>query len=849
MFNDSIIASTDSDKSMESAKQLINYHYYRDKISLDRVKLDNAIDISSNGYTDDDEYNATYILPPNTPVSPLNRNFNDSISNKLGLMFTSENLRKTLEDAFISRQLSLHPPNYIQKLKLECETSSNPSYHNVSPHGLSIIKICGKNDFKPITIPQKIKLIVDSNPQAMAYYYKDDPEETRWKSVTYIQYLQDIRRVAKAFISLGLEKFHGVAIIGFNAPEWITSNFAAIFAGGLSAGVYTTNSAEASLQIMMDCKANICVVEDWNQMNKILSIADKLPDLKAIIQYRENSFPSKSKLGDIKHLKILKWSDLDEYSEMTSEDTLNEKIESLKPNNCSTLIYTSGTTGISKGVMISHDNLIWTSTNLSNYIKAEIYSERIISYLPLSHIAAQITDMYVTIESASSIWFAQPDAMKGSLLKTLIEVKPTIFMGVPRLWEKFADKLISMNKSLYGLKKYFFNWVRDVGRRGSKALMKGDPVPWEYYLFNRFVFSRFKTILGFNSCRYFISMGAPCPSITLDFFGSLGINIQEAYGTSECTGPASINYPNLGLFWTGSCGLVFPGTKVKILKREPLKENIRGQDIKYENNFGKENCHDESKIHAVNSDIKKISSSQDEDMEGEILIKGRHVFMGYLNMPQQTIETIDSNGWLYTGDIGKLIKTSTGGSFLFITGRLKELIITAGGENIAPIPIENAIKEQLCEIVSNVMVIGDYRKYLSVLLTFKTKIDINTDLCSQTLQPSVQTFILDLLYQGSSTITKSLMKPFSLMDLIENMPLPLKNYINDRMDVANTKAVSRAAFIRKWVVLENDFTIPGGELGPTMKLRRPYILKKYAQVIESLYTESKETNKDGLSEN
>ncbi|CAK9293881.1 unnamed protein product [Gordionus sp. m RMFG-2023] len=842
MFNDSIIASTDSDKSMESAKQLNNYHYYKDKISPVRVKLGNAIDVSSNGYTDDDEYNATYILPSNTPVSPLNRNFNDFISNKLGLMFTSENFRKTLEDAFISRQLSLHPPNYIQKLKLEGETSSNPSYHNVSPHGLSIIKICGKNDLKPITIPQKIKLIVDSNPQAMAYYYKDDPEETRWKSVTYIQYLQDIRRVAKAFISLGLEKFHGVAIIGFNAPEWITSNFAAIFAGGLSAGVYTTNSAEASLQIMMDCKANICVVEDWNQMNKILSIADKLPDLKAIIQYRENISPSKSKFGDIKHLKILKWSDLEEYSEMTSEDTLNEKIESLKPNNCSTLIYTSGTTGISKGVMISHDNLIWISTNFSKYIKAVKQSERIVSYLPLSHMAAQIFDIYTVMESASSTWFAKPDALNGCLLKTLNEVKPTMFIGVPRQWEKFADKLISTNKSIYGLKKYFFEWVKNVGRRGSKALLKGDTVPWGYYFVNRFVFPRYKAVLGFNSCRYFISMGAPCSSATLDFFGSFGINIQEIYGCSECTGPASVNYPNLGLSWTGSCGLVIPGTKVKILKREPMKENIRGQDITIKNNFGKENSYDESLVHIANSEIKFLSSSQDEDMEGEIMIKGRHVFMGYLNMPQQTIETIDSNGWLYTGDIGKLIKTSTGGPFLFVTGRLKELIVTAGGENIAPIPIENAIREQLCEIVSNAMVIGDYRKFLSVILTFKTKIDINTGLCTQTLQPSVQTFILDLLNKGSSTT-------LSLKDLIENMPLPLKNYINDRIDAANTKAVSRAAFIRKWVVLENNFTMPGGELGPTMKLRRPYILKKYARIIESLYNESKETSKDGLSEN
>ncbi|CAK9293880.1 unnamed protein product [Gordionus sp. m RMFG-2023] len=783
----------------------------------------------------------------NLPIS-IDKRIQNSHLNNLPPIISTELSRKT----FSPREPAEKNSNClvsIQKLKTECDPISKPTYHNVSPHGLSIIEICGENDLIPITIPQKFKLIADSNPQAMAYYYKDDWEETRWKSVTYFQYLRDIRRVARAFISLGLEKFHGVAIIGFNAPEWVTSNFAAIFAGGLSVGVYTTNSAEASLQIMMDCKANICVVEDWNQMIKILGIADKLPDLKAIIQYRENSFPSKSKLGDIKHLKILKWSHLDEYSEMTSEDTLNERIESLKPNNCSTLIYTSGTTGISKGVMISHDNLIWTSTNLSNYIKAEKYSERIISYLPLSHIAAQITDMYVTIESASSIWFAQPDAMKGSLLKTLIEVKPTIFMGVPRLWEKFTDKL--MNKSIYGLKKYFFNWVRDVGRRGSKALMKGDPVPWGYHLVNRFVFSRFKTILGLNSCRYFISMGAPCPTITLDFFGSLAINIQEAYGTSECTGPASINYPNLGLFWTGSCGLVFPGTKVKILKREPLKENIRGQDItvkydvKYDNNFGKENSHDESKFHAVNGDIKTIGSSQNEDMEGEILINGRHVFMGYLNMPQQTTEAIDSNGWLYTGDIGKLIKTTTGGPFLFITGRLKELIITAGGENIAPIPIENAIKEQLWEIVSNVMVIGDYRKFLSVILTFKTKMDINTGLCSQTLVHSVETFILNLINQGSST--ESLEKPLSLKNLTENMPLPLKNYINDRMKAANAKSVSRAALIRKWVVLENDFTIAGGELGPTMKLRRPYILKKYAQIIESLYTDSKETSKDEFS--
>ncbi|CAK9296946.1 unnamed protein product [Gordionus sp. m RMFG-2023] len=872
--NGSLITSPNSlDQSSDPIKQPNNYHHsLKNHISLEKDKLIHAIDVPiSNGYghhdEDDDAYSS---LPDDSPISHDDQ-FSNSLSSNLSPTFTSEkNLEKTVEETLIAsaEESCSNPPESIPKLKTEPETMpKEQTYHNVYPDGLSVIENWADNDLKPLTIPHKLKYIADTNPQAAAYYYKTDGEDTHWESVTYREYLQDIRRVAKAFLSLGLEKFHAVTIIGFNAPEWVVSNFAAIFAGGLSTGVYTTNSAEVCFHIMMDCKANICVVEDWNQMNKVLSVADKLPNLKAIIQYREQDFPSESKLSHARHFKILKWSDLDRYSEMTSEDILNEKIESQKPNNCSTLIYTSGTTGNSKGVMISHDNLIWTSTILSNYIKSQHRSERMVSYLPLSHVAAQMTDIYMLMESASSLWFAKPDALKCSLVTTLKEAKPTIFMGVPR--------------------KSISDWAKDIGKRGSTALMKGDSLPWGHYLANRLVFSRIKTALGLNHCRFFISTGAPCSSATLTFFESLDIRIQEVYGASECTGPASVNYPEVGFSWIGSSGPLLPGTQVKIMKRDPIKDR-ENQDaavkygIKCEDNreLGNNNCSNGSIIHISNGDVKTLCSSQDdilnEDMEGEILIKGRHVFMGYLNMPQQTIEAIDLNGWFSTGDMGKLTKTSTGGPFLYITGRLKELIVTAGGENIAPIPIENIIKEQLCELVSNVMVIGDYRKFLSVILTFKTEIDINTGLCSQTLLPSVQKFILDLINQVSSTsskITDSFenncanadeckkestysngkvncccndkklsMNSLLVKNLIQNMPLTLKRYIDDRIDVTNTKAVSRAAFIRKWVFLESDFTIPGGELGPTMKLRRPYILNKYSQVIESFYSDSKEIN-------
>jgi long-chain-fatty-acid--CoA ligase ACSBG len=289
-----------------------------------------------------------------------------------------------------------------------------------------------------------------------------------WSFLTFEQYYQKICCTAKAFIKAGLEPYHGVGILGFNSPEWFFSSMGAIFAGGISVGIYTTNSPEACHYVLNDAECQIAVVENDFQLRKILAVRDRLPHLKTIVQYKGQP------MDDCPD--VLSWEALMALGESKDEELeteLQKRITAQAPNKCCSIIYTSGTTGNPKGVMTSHDGWTWTARSLSGFLKLSRESEhRFVSYLPLSHSAAQMADLYMPLFSGGTVYFAQPDVLRGTLKNTLTEVRPTLFFGVPRVWEKIQEGFVNSNKTNGTVKQWIADWAMDTGLRSNLANMR-----------------------------------------------------------------------------------------------------------------------------------------------------------------------------------------------------------------------------------------------------------------------------------------------------------------------------------------------------------------------------------------
>ncbi|XP_048887296.1 long-chain-fatty-acid--CoA ligase ACSBG1 isoform X2 [Brienomyrus brachyistius] len=622
---------------------------------------------------------------------------------------------------------------------------------------------------EPVTLHQMFKASVERYGDLWALATR---KHGAWEKITFSEYYRCCRTAARSFLKLGLERFHSVAILGFNSAEWFFSAVGAIFAGGIMTGIYATNSPEACHYIASDCEANVIVVENRRQLDKILQVKGRMPHLKAIIQYSEPT--------DMSLPNLYSWEEFMALGEDIPEKDLDDVINSQKANQCCVLIYTSGTTGKPKGVMLSHDNITWTAfqaSRMGDMQPGDVRQEAVVSYLPLSHIAAQIYDLWTGIQWGELVYFAQPDALKGSLVSTLKEVHPTSHMGVPRVWEKMMEKIKEGITHLGYVKKKLVMWAMSVSLEAQqRGISKSEERPFLLNMVDSLVLEKLRTELGFSGCQKFFSGAAPLASETLAFFLGLDIRLYEAYGMSESSGPHFMSGPNA--YRLSSCGKVIPGCKFKLDK-------------------------------------------EDADGNGEVCLWGRNIFMGYLNMEDKTREALDEEGWLHSGDLGKADEDG----FLYITGRMKELIITAGGENIPPVPIEDAVKKEI-PIISNAMLIGDRRKFLSMLLTLKC-------ICNaETMEPMDEMSVeaVECCRQlGSQALRVS--------DIIGGKDKVVYRLIQEGIDRVNSRATSNAQCIQKWTVLPRDFSVSGGELGPTMKLRRPVVLELYRREIEAFYTE------------
>ncbi|XP_025073440.1 very long-chain-fatty-acid--CoA ligase bubblegum-like [Pogonomyrmex barbatus] len=563
----------------------------------------------------------------------------------------------------------------------------------------------GCNSCMPLSIPGVFTKTAKLYPDHIALVSRPDSNGKR-TTYTFQEYESIVRTVAKAFLKLGLERYHSVCIIGFNSPEWFIADLAAIYAGGFAAGIYTTNSPEACEYCAEHSKANIIVVEDTKQLKKILQIKHNLPFLKAIIQY--DGIP-------------------------TENDVLSVR------------------------------------RSITIYFF-------VITYMNQISLNRQcLVDIIANIYMATTVYFTDQNALKGTLINTLVVAQPTLFLGVPRVWEKIQEKMQEKARSNGAIKIWIAKWAKAQGLHYYTNKLNGvDYKHWGYIFAKWLVFNKVKTALGLNKCRVYVTAAAPINIDVKRYFMSLDMPLVEAYGMSESGGAHTlINYKEYSL---NGVGHPLPGTYTKL-------DNI------------------------------------DEHGEGEVCMGGRHIFMGYLNDREKTAETKDKNGWLHSGDLGKF--DSKG--ILHITGRIKELIITSGGENVAPYNIEQAILSEL-PYLSNVMVVGDRRKYLIVLVTLKSDMNENTGEPLDTLNPDVLKWAKSI---GSHATT--------VKEIINTRDPLIYDEISKAITRANMQAISNAQKVQKFEILPHDFSIPTGELGPTLKLRKNIVLKKYADLIDKMY--------------
>ena len=566
-----------------------------------------------------------------------------------------------------------------------------------------------------------------------------------YKPISHAEVADRVRHAARGLSSLGVRRGDRVGILSENRPEWAIADFACLTAGLTDVPIYPTLPADQIAYILKDSGAVAIFVSNKTQAEKVREIRSQLPLLKAIIGFDEitgltnMSIAELEKRGGAGETKL-------------SIQTYREDALTVKPDDIATIIYTSGTTGEPKGVMLTHDNIY---SNVAGSMKAIPFAGNDVglSFLPLSHIFERMAGHYLMFATGTSIAYAESI---DTVPINMQEVRPTLVLSVPRLYEKMYARVLESALSGGFLKKKIFFWARGVAERWANEKLSGkNPgglLARQYSIAQKLVFSKLKTRTG-GRLRYFVSGGAPLSPEINKFFYAAGLEILEGYGLTETSPVIAVNTPEN--FRIGTVGKPIDGVEVKIAA------------------------------------------------DGEILTRGPHVMKGYYNKPDATREAIEPDGWFHTGDIGELRD-----GFLAITDRKKDIIVTAGGKNIAPQPLENKVKTN--KYVAQAVMLGDKRKFPSMLIV-----------------------------PNFDQLEKWAMKRNIIWtDRAQLLRMPT---IQAKMEKEVNKELAGAAHFevpKKIGLLEHDFTIERGELTPTQKVKRRAIDKQYKTLIDSLYEDA-----------
>jgi long-chain acyl-CoA synthetase len=592
------------------------------------------------------------------------------------------------------------------------------------------------------SIPQMLRENARQHSDRAAISYK---KEGNFISLSYAQFYTRILMAARGLRKAGIQPGERVAIFSENRAGWAISDLGIQAARGISVPIYATNTANQAAYVINHCAAKIVFVSSRLQYEKLLAVREQIPQVELVVSYERF-------LGDRK-LPVYTLFQLSEISHPITEEEksrIEADIDAVIPEDLATIIYTSGTTGDPKGVMLTQYNLLFDAWYGLKHLGGTDFKETFLSFLPLSHVLERTAGYTAALMTGSHIAFAES---VEKVVENIAEIRPTAMVSVPRLFEKIYSRIYENVHHSSALKRKLFHRAVEVGREYvDKRYIRKQPVGLlgtRYRFYDKLVFSKIRAKFG-GRLRFFISGGAPLDKSINEFMWIIGIPVFEGYGLTETSPAISLNNRDQVRF--GSVGTLLPFTEVKLAG------------------------------------------------DGELLIRGPQLMQGYYRNEQSTAETME-DGWLKTGDIARIDAEG----FVYIVDRKKELIVTAGGKNIAPQPLENELK--LDKYISQAFVFGDAKPYLVALLT-----------------PNLERLI-ELAQQENINY-------LAAEELVANQRV--QQLYTERIAQFNKRQPTYQT-IKKFVLLPREFSIEGGELTPTLKLKRKAICALYKDRIEQLY--------------
>ncbi|HWL18810.1 MAG TPA: AMP-dependent synthetase/ligase [Bradyrhizobium sp.] len=569
-----------------------------------------------------------------------------------------------------------------------------------------------------------------------------------WQPTSWRQWLSISRDIAYALHAVGFRPGEVASIIANAVPEWVFADMGILCAGGVSSGIYPTDSPAQVEYLVNDSSTKVIFAEDEEQLDKILACRARCPTLQRIVVFDMEGL---SGFSDPMVMSLAEFMALGRNAMQGREALWEQMIASRTAGDLAILVYTSGTTGPPKGAMHANRGVTHQMRHANDLFPSTDSEERLV-FLPLCHVAERIGGYYVSLALGSVMNFAEsPETVPDNLR----EVQPTAFLAVPRIWEKFYSSVTIALKDATPFQNWMYRKALAIGARMTDCRLDGQTPSLSLRIADRaaywLVFRNIRRVLGLDRCRLAFTGAAPIAPDLIRWYLALGLDMREVYGQTENCGVATM----------------MPSDRIKL--------GTVGKSVPWG----------------------EVALSR----EGEILIRGDFLFMGYLNQPERTAETIDAKGWLHTGDVGSIDNEG----FVKITDRMKDIIITSGGKNITPSEIENQLK--FSPYVSDAVVIGDKRPYLTCLVMID--------------QENVEKFAQD--NDIPFTNYASLCRAAEVQDLIWR-----------EIEAVNAN-FARVETIKKFYLIERQLTPEDEELTPTMKLKRSFVNKRYATEIDAMY--------------
>lgn len=569
-----------------------------------------------------------------------------------------------------------------------------------------------------------------------------------WDPVSWADFGIAVREVAMGLAALGFAPGETVSILSSTCREWLFADIGALSAGLVTSGIYPTDSAQQCEYLCGDSRTRLVFVEDDEQLDKILEVRDRLPALQKIVVFDMEGL---IRFSDVQVLSLHALREMGKAFDRNHPGEFDRRVNSRNASDLAIIVYTSGTTGKPKGAMLSHRNLVSAWYALNKVVPQDENDSRM-AFLPLCHVAERQYGAYFAMYTGTVLNFVEnPDTVPENVR----EISPTMFLAMPRIWEKFYSGIVIAVSEATKTHQWLYSWAIAKGYLVADRFLAGKAVPvilkLQYFIARWLALDNVRKSIGIHRCRMLTTGAAPIAPDLIRWYLALGIPMVEGWGQTE----------------SGGVGTIVPYSAIR--------------------------------LGTVGRAIEGVEVTLSE--QGELLLRGDYIFMGYLNQPERTAETVDANGWLHTGDIGEI--DSDG--YVTITDRMKDIIITAGGKNITPSEIESELK--FSPYITDAVVIGDRRPYLTALVM------IDHDNVEKFAQDN------DVAFSNYTSLTRA-------PEII--------NLIEGELARVNSK-FARVEQIKSFRLLEIQLTAEDEELTPTMKLKRKLVNEKYATLIESMY--------------